>query len=65
MVSDGAFQMLLFANTNRIYSLETKTNLLDDWSFLRSVSYTNGQMPVLDAINTNGPIRFYRVRLQY
>ena len=63
IVSGGAFQMLLFGNTNRNYAVEIKTNLLDDWSFLKTVSYTNGQMPIIDSNNTNAPTRFYRTRL--
>ena len=55
--------MSLYANTNRNYALEIKTNLLEDWSYLKTISYTNGQMPVLDTGNTNTPARFYRVRL--
>ena len=61
--SNGQFQMSLYANTNRNYALEIKTNLLEDWSYLKTISYTNGQMPVLDTGNTNTPARFYRVRL--
>jgi len=61
--SNGQFQMSLSANTNRNYALEIKTNLLEDWSYLKTISYTNGQMPVLDTGNTNTPARFYRVRL--
>jgi len=59
----GEFQMRLFGNTNRNYALDTRTNIVDDWTFLKTVSYTNGQMPVIDATNTNAPVRTYRVRL--
>jgi hypothetical protein len=63
LLPTGDFQMNLSGNTNRNYALDIKTNLLQDWSYLKTVSYTNGQMPVVDAAPTNGPPRFYRVRL--
>ncbi len=63
ILSGGEFQMLLFANTNRNYAVDIKTNLLEEWSPLKTITYTNGQMPIVDSGNTNAPNRIYRVRL--
>jgi hypothetical protein len=43
------------------YVLEISPDLTN-WTTLRSVTYTNGPMPVVDDTATNAPQRFYRAR---
>jgi hypothetical protein len=63
MLSGGEFQMLLTGETNRDYDVQFTTNWLD-WSFLKTISYSNGFMPILDTTATNSPNRVYRVLLR-
>jgi hypothetical protein len=61
VLPNGAFQMLIEGLPGADYVLEISPDLTN-WTTLRSVTYTNGPMPVVDDTATNAPQRFYRAR---
>jgi hypothetical protein len=61
ILPDGNFQMLLQGMANRSYEIEISTNLTN-WSLLKTVNYTTGQLPVVDTTTSNVVQRFYRAK---
>jgi hypothetical protein len=62
MLISGDFRMVLTGHTNRDYDVEFTTNWIN-WSFLKTISYSNGAIPIIDSTATNSPNRIYRVKL--
>ena len=61
ILRDGRFQMLLRANAPQNLLIEFSGNLTN-WTSLGTVSYTNGNQPVIDAAPFSPLRRFYRAR---
>jgi hypothetical protein len=61
ILPNGDFQMLLQGPAEGSYEIEISSNLVN-WSFLKAVNYTSGQMPVVDSTAGAVTQRFYRAK---
>ena len=56
---DGSFQLTVYGDAGRSYTLQASTNLVD-WVPLQTLSATNGVITFVEPAVTNFPYRFYR-----
>ena len=62
--TNGAFEIIVQAQSNSTYVIEASTNLLDWTSVATNVAGTNGLWNYLEANTTSIPYRFYRGKPQ-
>ena len=64
IVPTNAFEFCLCGLTNRVYAIQTSSNLLQHWSHWESVTNSPwGVLPVIDQSISNSSRRFYRAGL--
>lgn len=64
IVPTNAFEFCLCGVTDRVYAVQTSTNLLNHWNAWETVTNSSwGVVPVIDRSISNSPIRFYRAGL--
>ncbi len=56
---DGSFQLTVYGDAGRSYTVQASTNLVD-WTLVTTLVNPNGTMTVVDPAATNFSYRFYR-----